>query len=345
MNIVDTSGHTGSSVRELLQVPARALYEGRLVAFPTETVFGLGARFDDPSAVARIFEVKRRPFTDPLIVHIAHPRQLRCVVRYCTPLARRLMGRFWPGPLSVVLPRHGAVPPIVTAGLDTVCVRMPAHPLTRMLLHLAGVPVAAPSANLFSRVSPTSIDHVYADFGDDERIAWAIMGPPPRHGLESTIVDCTGPEPVILRHGAVSVESIARAAGCAVRERTLVTARRSSAAPGMLARHYAPAKPTVVCHDLSATLVSMADRPGRIAAICSTATADAYADRFPNVHFLRAGATVREIGRNLYASLRAAESLGDTIAVEAVRPDGIGRAVMDRLRRACVPPDAGNHRS
>ena len=225
---------------EKLLPAAEALRRGQLVAFPTETVYGLGADANDPAAVARIFAAKGRPPDNPLIVHLADPDQLGSVARQIPPLALRLLEAFAPGPLTLVLPRSSHVPDIVTAGLDTVAVRFPAHPVARRLLQLARVPVAAPSANRSGRPSPTRAWHVLEDLGD--RIPFLIDGGPCEYGLESTVLDLSTGKPVILRPGSITAEDIASVAGLPV---SAVLPDRSDGsaaprAPGMKYRHYAP---------------------------------------------------------------------------------------------------------
>lgn len=224
----------------LLRPAAMALRAGRLVAFPTETVYGLGADALNPEAVAAIFKVKGRPGDNPLIVHIASLADLPPLVREIPPLAELLFKAFSPGPLTLVLPKSQAVPDLVTAGLDTVAVRIPAHPVARRLIELAGVPVAAPSANRSGRPSPTRGWHVELDL--DGRIPYIVDAGSCEYGLESTVVDVTGEVPVILRPGAVTAAQIREAAGSvagsgAESPADLAGTPRS---PGMKYRHYAP---------------------------------------------------------------------------------------------------------
>lgn len=191
---------------EMLQPFARMLAEGKTVAFPTETVYGLGADATNLEALAAIFEAKGRPSDNPLIVHVAEKCQVEELTSHITPLAETLMEHFWPGPLTIILKKSNVVPSIVTAGLDTVALRMPAHPLARRLIALAGVPVAAPSANRSGRPSPTLGAHVIADLKG--RVDAIIDGGPCAVGLESTVVDATGTVPVILRPGGVTREML-----------------------------------------------------------------------------------------------------------------------------------------
>ncbi|MFW6201455.1 MAG: L-threonylcarbamoyladenylate synthase, partial [Gemmatimonadota bacterium] len=185
---------------------ARALREGRLIAFPTETVYGLGADALDADAVRRIFEAKERPPRNPLIVHVADAAAARGLVERWPPAAGRLADAFWPGPLTLVLPKRPEVPDEVTAGLPTVAVRVPSHPVARALLLAAGVPVAAPSANPFTGVSPTTARHVQSGLAD--RIDLVLDAGPTPVGIESTVVDLSGPKPRLLRPGMISPEAL-----------------------------------------------------------------------------------------------------------------------------------------
>lgn len=219
-----------------VEVAAALVRQGELVAFPTETVYGLGADAFNPEAVRKIFEAKGRPLDNPLIVHIAEPAQLAVLVQEVPETAQRFIDRFFPGPLTLVLPRHPAVPDEVTAGLPTVGVRMPRHPIAQAFLRACGIPVAAPSANRSGRPSPTRWEAVYADLNG--RIACILQGDRSDMGLESTVVDCTGAEPLVLRAGAVPLEALQ----AVVPQTRLATPDdvRQARSPGTRYRHYAP---------------------------------------------------------------------------------------------------------
>jgi L-threonylcarbamoyladenylate synthase len=189
-----------------LQQAADLLRAGRLVAFPTETVYGLGAHALDEEAVRKVFEAKGRPPANPLIVHVAGVAEARLLAAAWPAAADRLAERFWPGPLTLIVPRMSHIPDMVTAGLGTVALRSPAHPVARALLAAAGIPVAAPSANRFTRISPTTAAHVAKDLG--ERIDLILDGGPTGVGIESTVLDLSGEVPVLLRPGAVSRQAI-----------------------------------------------------------------------------------------------------------------------------------------
>ncbi|MDH4067262.1 MAG: L-threonylcarbamoyladenylate synthase, partial [Acidobacteriota bacterium] len=223
---------------EAIAEAAALIREGGLVAFPTETVYGLGANALDPRAVGRLFEAKGRPSTDPLIVHLAHIGQLGQVAADVSGVARALALAHWAGPLTLVLKKKAAVPDVVTAGLPTVAVRVPSHRVARALVETCGVPVAAPSANRFSRPSPTRAAHVLSEL--DGRIDLLLDGGPTPVGVESTIVDCTVSPPVLLRPGGVTREALlAQVPDLVVRPRFGGTTV-AQPAPGQLARHYSP---------------------------------------------------------------------------------------------------------
>jgi L-threonylcarbamoyladenylate synthase len=306
---------------------AALLRAGELVAFPTETVYGLGARAFDPAAARRVYRAKGRPSDNPLIVHIADPEDLSRVVRKVTPLARRLIAAFWPGPLTVVLEKSRRVPGAVTGGRATVAVRCPAHPAARALLRALGEPIAAPSANRSGRPSPTTAAHVRRDMRG--RISLILDGGPCRRGLESAIVDARGRRPVLLRPGTIAPERIARAAGAAV----AAPGRLAPPAPGTRHRHYAP----------SCRVVLVPPSLIRRGALGRLATARAglvhrspFSGRRP-AFARRVSGGVAAYARALFSALRAAESAGvKTLYAETVADRGVGCAVMDRLRRAAV---------
>lgn len=218
---------------------AAVLRAGGLVAFPTETVYGLGADALNAAAVRRIFQAKGRPSFNPLIAHVADAAAARALVAHWPEAAERLAAAFWPGPLTLVLPKRDVVPDEVTAGLPAVAVRMPAHPVARALLAAAGTPVAAPSANRFTELSPTLARHVEKALGD--RVDLILDGGPTTVGIESTVVDLTGPRPALLRPGTLSPEAIAGVLGAPLAEAEApARADAPRLAPGMVERHYAP---------------------------------------------------------------------------------------------------------
>jgi len=303
------------------------LRAGHLVAFPTETVYGLGANALDPRAVARIFEVKGRPAFDPLIVHVLDESMLAEVAAGVPELARRLIDRFWPGPLTLVIDKSAAVPTLVTAGLDTVAVRSPAHPVARALLAAARVPVAAPSANRFGGLSPTRAEHVASQLG--ERVDCILDAGPSEHGVESTIVLIAAERPALLRHGAIPSEAIEPFTGPLLDATRPGDARKGLAAPGMLASHYAPRTKLRV---VDPATVSRAERE-RAGLLAFRRPADAAG--YAAVRVLADDGDLRRAAATLFDALHELDALGlERIDAEPVPETGVGRAIADRLRRA-----------
>lgn len=311
------------ATEEAIQKAAEFLRNGKLVAFPTETVYGLGACALNPQAVARIFEVKERPFFDPLIVHIADLAMAREICDFSDPRALRLAERFWPGPLTLVVPKKPVIPEIVTAGLPTVAVRMPAHPVALQLIRKAQVPVAAPSANRFGRLSPTLAAHVAKQIGD--RIDLILDGGKCPIGVESTVLELVD-SPVLLRPGGIPLEDIERVIG-RVQEAPPSNSPRS---PGQLPSHYAPSVPLrIVPQDTPPP-------PGLRVGLLAFSSVK-YPERFAQVEVLSPSGDLREAAANLFACLHRLEEGGlDLIFAEPVPETGLGRAIMDRLRKAAT---------
>lgn len=328
---------------------ALALGKGQLVAFPTETVYGLGAHALDPEAVRRLFDAKGRPSTDPVIVHIAHLRQLGTIAAAVPPVARRLARAFWPGPLTLILQRRAMVPDAVTAGRPTVGVRVPAHPVADALLQFSGLPIAAPSANRFSRPSPTSAQHVLADL--DGRVDIVIDAGPTPVGVESTILDLTAEPPVVRRPGGVSFEALQAVVPDAHRLQLVLDPAVSQPAPGQLLRHYAPSAPmTLYLGSVDRVAMRMGDDARSLAAsgerVGILAPEEDLLMLAPRLAAAAAGGRVvtkrcgarrdpASTARELFAALRALDREGPgVILASAGSPDGIGAAVVDRLLRA-----------
>lgn len=309
---------------------ARLLKLGEAVAFPTETVYGIGADALNPNAVQKIFEAKRRPADNPLIVHICDMGMLEDITRYCSEVALGLMREFWPGPLTVVLPRSKNMPDTVTAGLDTVAVRMPNKASALDLIRLSGVPVAAPSANLSHKPSPTRAQHVLADM--QGRIPLILDGGPCEVGVESTVVDMTGDVPELLRPGGVPLEALRRVLG-EVRS----TAKETDApkSPGMKYKHYSPRAAVVVVRGTKSKekICEMYDGFSRTesCAILAKEASSEYGKR----RVVALGPGERDAARNFFDALRKLDSEGvERIFIEAMDESGLGRAVMDRAVRA-----------
>jgi L-threonylcarbamoyladenylate synthase len=319
-----TAAAIAPATPEAISAAAAHLRAGHLVAFPTETVYGLGVDATNAEAIARLYAAKGRPLINPLIVHIALLDEARPLARM-SPLAERLAEAFWPGPLTLVCERmpSGPLPLIVSAGLDSVALRVPAHDTARALIAAAGRPIAAPSANRSGRLSPTTAADVAADFPGGE-VAMILGGDAARHGLESTIVDVRGAEPLLLRPGALAAEAIAACLGRPVRRAEQDVARPH--APGGLASHYAPrAGVRLDAASAASGEALLAFGPGPRAA------------HDPTVNLSPKGDLV-EAAANLYAALRRLDATGARmIAVEPIPHHGLGEAINDRLARAAAP--------
>ncbi len=336
---------------EQIAEAVRRLSAGGVVAFPTETVYGLGADALNPDAVAHVFRLKGRPANNPLIVHVSGPAMAREVVAEWTPDADRLADAFWPGPLSIVLPKADRVPDIVTAGGPTIAVRCPDHPLTLALLEVFNGPLVGPSANPSGFISPTTADHVRAAFTSPSPRGGVFPGPavsppgvfildggPCRVGIESTVTSLAENPPRILRPGMVSPEQIAAVIGKPIIEAPPAPASDAAprASPGLMRSHYAPRKRVVLapCElagiDLSRPMTVIAVRPVHAA---------------PTVRLIAMPADPADYARALYAAMRDADAHGpgDLIVIETpwthAEPSEPWRGVADRLRRAAAPRD------
>jgi L-threonylcarbamoyladenylate synthase len=306
-----------------IQAAATLLRAGQVVAFPTETVYGLGAIAANAQAVARIFEIKGRPRFDPLIVHAANADLALDLCSQVPLQATRLAAAFWPGPLTLVLPKRASVPDIVTAGLASVAVRVPAHPVTQRLLVAVGAPLAAPSANRFGRVSPTTSAHVADDLGNE--VPFILEGGACERGIESTIISLLDDSPRLLRPGGIAVEDIRALIGD-IDTSTDVPAMPLS--PGQLRSHYAPRTPMQPlgpeAHPVAAERVGL----------LSIGPADA--GNYAAVEVLSQRCDLLEAASNLFAALRRLDALGlDRIVCEFAPRMGLGIAINDRLWRGC----------
>jgi L-threonylcarbamoyladenylate synthase len=311
---------------ELIAKAVALLRAGQVVALPTETVYGLGADALNPAAVARIFALKGRPADHPLIVHLPPDEPLENWAADVPPAARTLAQAFWPGPLTMILARNARVPKTVTGGQDTVALRVPDHPLALALLRAFGSGIAAPSANRFGHVSPTTAAHVRDEF--DDALPLILDGGPCRVGIESTIVDLTRGAPVVLRPGAIGAADIARVAIGTDTTGAMHPAAPAPRVSGLLARHYAPRTP--------AELVESASLPGRLAdltALGQTVGVLALGRNIGRGIVLPNDAAA--YGRGLYAALRALDGRGfSRLLIEAPPRAEPWRAVNDRLQRA-----------
>lgn len=319
----DPASRLTTDVERAVQV----LRDGGLVAIPTETVYGLAADARQPAAVSRIFSCKQRPADHPLIVHIHRSEQIPHWASQVPAAAWQLAEAFWPGPLTLVLPRRPEVADVVTGGLPTVALRVPAHPLTRQLLARFDGGLAAPSANRHGRVSPTTVQHVWSELGDT--VDLLLDGGPCRVGIESTIVEFADGGLRVLRPGAITADDLKRVTGITASARTGADVR----APGAMSSHYAP-RAKVVLVDADRALAELAQwsaRGARIGLLCANRPDDLAAD----VPWLSLGAETEQQARQLYARLRQADELGLEILIAVPPPGvGLGLALRDRLRRA-----------
>ena len=311
---------------------AALLRDGGLVAIPTETVYGLAVRADDRDAVTRLFAAKGRPADNPLIVHVADVDAVLLVASELPPLARTLLDRLAPGPITVVVPARDDLPREVTGGLDTVAVRIPDHAIARELLRRSGLALAAPSANRSGRPSPTRAEHVLADL--DGTIDAVVDGGPTRVGLESTVVDARGSTWRVLREGGVDREAIAAALDGTVFTEATDDGGDGARSPGTRHRHYAPTIPVHLARaGEGATLAARMAAGGSDVGLITLAASRPQAAP-PGVRVLATPTDVTDLAAELFTILRDAEQHVSCLVIEAVEETGIGRAVMDRLRRA-----------
>ena len=331
----------------IIEQAADLIHHGRLVAFPTETVYGLGADALNETAVRRIFAAKGRPAYDPIIVHIASTAELPLIAHNPPALAYTLAEAFWPGPLTLVLAKTAAVPPAITAGGPTVAVRCPAHPVALALIRAADTPIGAPSANRFSHTSPTTAQHVWADLAG--QVDLVLDGGPTQVGVESTVLDLTTPIPTLLRPGGVSLEALTAVLGpiaLATREVREESTAEALPSPGLLERHYAPRTPLhlITGEDMArlgqavATAAQTARASGqRVALLLAAEDVPSVVELgFPYV-VVGALADLDEVAQNLFRALRELDSADPTLILARDFPaHGLGRAIRDRLRRAAV---------
>jgi L-threonylcarbamoyladenylate synthase len=323
-----------SPTDENLRRAGAFIARGGLVALPTETVYGLGADAFDARAVAHVFEAKARPSFDPLIVHVASIEGADRVADVSCAKARILMETLWPGPLTLVLPRRESVPDIVTSGLDTVAIRLPAHPVARAIIAYSGTAVAAPSANPFGYLSPTTAEHVARGLGD--KVDIIIDGGPCAVGVESTVLDMTVDPPHILRPGGMTAEAIEAVIGPIDRSPAHEAASVAAAGPGLLENHYAPRTPL---HLFDTGCIASVRPAGKAAAlILSPASSAVLADtagRFELARYLSPTGDLAEAAAGLFAALHELDLGGfDEIWAERAMDRGLGPAINDRLKKA-----------
>lgn len=302
------------------------LIRSKLVVIPTETVYGLAGNAFDEIAVKKIFDLKQRPYHNPLIVHIKSAKDLNRIARDIPPTAHKLAEMFWPGPLTLVLDKNSNIPDLVTSGKDTVAVRVPNHKLTLELLNLLDFPLAAPSANPFGSISPTCAEHVHGYFNDQLEII--LDGGDCDKGIESTIIGFEGDLPVLYRHGSLAVEDIEKVVGPLI---TIIHDDVSPNAPGMLSRHYAPKTEIIVTNDVQASIDN--NREKRVGVLI-------FKDRVQNseiIHqeILSENGDFNEAASKLYNSMHLLDKLNLDLIIAEVFPDeGLGKTINDRLQRA-----------
>ncbi|HDR7382559.1 TPA: threonylcarbamoyl-AMP synthase [Bacillus toyonensis] len=322
-----------------LQEAARLLRENEAVAFPTETVYGLGANAMNDEAIAKIFEAKGRPSDNPLIVHIGTKSQLDGIVNEIPPVAEKLMEHFWPGPLTIILPRKEGISEKVTAGLNTVGVRMPDHPVALALIEEANVPVAAPSANRSGRPSPTLASHVYEDLNG--KIAGIVDGGATGVGVESTVIDCTSEIPTILRPGGITKEQLEAVIGTVSLDPALKDEKEKPKSPGMKYTHYAPKAPLSIVEGSREFIQRLVDKKKEEGFKVGVLTTEEYQRVYSADVVLSCGmrSDLASVATKLYDVLRTFDaSEVDVIFSESFPNDGIGNAIMNRLTKA-----AGHH--
>ncbi len=316
------------------------IYDGGVVAMPTETVYGLGGNAFNDGAVKRIFEVKGRPADNPLIAHVHTEYDVSKIIDYDPPYAKKLREAFLPGPLTLVYPSTGKVSPYVSCGLDTLAVRVPSHAGAQAFLKAVDIPIVAPSANLSKHVSPTSANHVYEDFAG--KIPLILDGGECEGGIESTVCDVTGDVPVVLRPGLITREMIAKVVGECEQYAPDFTSGEKVKSPGLLYKHYSPRCQTAL---FAATEIARAvsycqtaaAQGKRIAVLCEDRAKAPFAAAY---EILNLGETETQMAARLYALLREAEKRCDVlVAIEPKKTDGVMLGVLNRLRKACVSVD------
>ena len=311
------------------------LKNGETVAFPTETVYGLGADATNEAAVEKIFQAKGRPGDNPLIAHVASKSDLQKLVTGLTPVAERLIDAFTPGPMTFVLPSNGTCAHHVTSGLSTIGVRIPSHPTASKLLKACGIPLAAPSANLSGKPSPTTADHVWEDLNG--KIAGLLDDGPTGIGVESTVVDCTEETPVILRPGGISRELIEAEIGYALQDTFDVDEAEQPRAPGMKYKHYAPSIPLWLvdgdAHSIQKVINEQMKKGVRVGAMVSS-------EMLPRIDAdekVSLGDSLPKIAAHVYSTLRAFDiDQVDLIVCQTFPEKGIGKAIMNRLQKAAT---------
>ncbi|MDY0394243.1 L-threonylcarbamoyladenylate synthase [Virgibacillus halophilus] len=314
---------------------AKMLQDGKTVAFPTETVYGLGADATNPAAVDKIFQAKGRPQDNPLIAHVATKEQLLRLVKDVPVYVEKLLDAFSPGPLTYVLKTSGVCAANVTAGLDSIGVRMPGHPVAQALLKTCDLPIAAPSANVSGKPSPTLADHVWEDLNG--KISGLLDGGPTGYGVESTVIDCTGDIPVILRPGGVTKEQLLQVVEQVITDPALKNSREKPKAPGMKYRHYAPEVPLWLVYGTTQTIQEVVDSLQASGQRAGLLVGNQTASSIHCAEKILLGSNPAEVAAHLYDGLRTFKTGSvDVIVAEAFSEEGIGQAIMNRLKKAAT---------
>ena len=329
----------------IIERAASLLREGQVVVFPTETVYGLGGDAMQPQALERIFAAKERPYSDPLIVHIADVEALETLVTTLPEQAKLLANMFWPGPLTMILPASSHIPKLVTAGLSTVAVRMPRHPVALALIHATGSPIAAPSANRFMHISPTTAQHALTDL--DGRIPLILDGGPCEVGVESTVLDLCTPIPTVLRPGGISLEALQQVLPEVAYHKPPSYEKQNEhvaqTAPGQLLTHYAPSVPTflfegptqAVDRAMLAEIQRRQVQDERVGVLIADEDIPTFAISGARIYTLGSANEPEQIATSLYTGLRTLEEAGvQSILCRSFTEQGLGLAIRDRLRKA-----------
>lgn len=318
-----------------LDKQAQLLREGKTVIFPTETVYGLGANALDEQAVKKIYEAKGRPSDNPLIVHIYKKEEVYELAKDISKKAEDVMQRFWPGPITLILNKKNIVPYKTSGGLDTVAIRMPSHKIAREIIRMAGIPIAAPSANISGRPSPTKAEHVYEEM--NERVDGIVLGGDCDFGLESTVVDFTSEIPMILRPGSITKEDLEKVIGNVILDPSLEKKEdnKKAKAPGMKYTHYSPnadvyivsGEKEDVFQKINNLVVENQEKGLKVGVMCLSQNKKMYSGEVIGL-----GNTLEEIARNLFDVLREMDKIGvDRVYSEAFTTEGLGQAIMNRL--------------
>ncbi|WP_096440831.1 L-threonylcarbamoyladenylate synthase [Alteribacter populi] len=321
-----------------IKAAAQLLKDQQVVAFPTETVYGLGGNAQSDDAIDRVFQAKGRPSDNPLIVHIASRDLVYDYVSTVNKKAKQLMDAFWPGPLTIVFPHNGTLSTKVTAELPTVAIRMPDHPVALAILTEAALPVAAPSANTSGRPSPTTADHVFGDL--DGKIAGIVNGGPTGVGVESTVIDCSGEVPMILRPGGLTKEKIERVVGPVDVDPSLIEEQEAPRSPGMKYTHYAPIAKVTLVEGTDSFFQRQIDKAKQEGLGVGVLVTEEKAGSFEGVTTVTCGTrdNLASVARGLYGALRQFDDHGevDVIIAQVYPETDIGQAIMNRLRKAAA---------